>query len=129
MNESTSTPRIFVIDDDVTLRSILSDMLREEGHAVAEFSTTKDAIKALDAGSLPAAVITDNHVEHEGAGLQLLREAAKRNIPRIIISGNAIAPAELIASGGSQARQLIKPFSFDTIISTLDTVVAKGQSL
>ncbi len=83
----------------------------------------------MDASWPPAAIITDNNVEHEGSGLELLREAAKRNIPRILISGHAIAPAELIASGGSQAKQITKPFSFNTIISTLNTVVAKGQSL
>jgi two-component system nitrogen regulation response regulator GlnG len=53
------SPRIFVVDDDRTVRFVLAEALRDAGFAVQAFDSADAALAALGAGERADLVFTD----------------------------------------------------------------------
>ncbi|MFP4390941.1 MAG: response regulator, partial [Desulfococcaceae bacterium] len=50
---------IIIVNDDVTQLSILSGLLKKDGHAVRSFASAEQALRGMDAGRPPDLIITD----------------------------------------------------------------------
>jgi len=85
--EVSSTPEILVVDDDVQMLTLLSEVLRGTGYIVRGASTFEEGRRILDAAT-PDLLITDVRL---GAynGLELVLRARDRaaNMPAIVLTG------------------------------------------
>ena len=67
--------KVLLVDDELTMVQMVTEMLRQEGHEVFPSPTSSDAIAALDTHT-PELVITDLYLDKTRAhGLEILQKA------------------------------------------------------
>jgi CheY-like chemotaxis protein len=92
-DETERRPRVLVVEDEVMIRSMLADSLRDAGCDVVEAASADEALSILKASESPHVVVTDVRMPGESDGLSLA--AAVREtwpwLKVIVTSGNAPA--------------------------------------
>src|SRR5258706_9022833 len=81
--------QILVVDDEVGIRELLSEILSDEGHSV-QLAENATATRSLRARGRPDLVLLDIWMP-DADGITLLKEWATgghRNMPRIMIAGH-----------------------------------------
>lgn len=93
-------PTIFLVDDDEFIRSVLADMLRPAGYAVAEFPSAEAFVAALRPG-MSGCLILDMQMPGM-SGVELQAELRRREIglPIIFLSGHEDVPTTVAAIKG-----------------------------
>ena len=76
---TADTRRIWVVDDDRSVRFVLAAALREAGFAVTAFAAAGEALEALGREAPPALVVTDVRMPGD-SGLQLLDKLKAKNL-------------------------------------------------
>jgi len=115
--------RILIVEDDDSLRRIVSRHLHARGYEVDEVRSAEAAAMALQKGSRPGIVLLDLNLP-AGTGWDLLREpalAAAGSPPVVITSATTVSPRRLAESGC--AGYLSKPFSLDVLVATIERLV------
>ena len=119
--------RVLMVEDDESLRRIVSRHLRAHGYEVDEASSAEGAASAIDDGLRPAVVILDLNLPGD-TGWDLLRGqaiAAAGSPPVIITSAVTVSPKRLAEFGC--AGYLPKPFPLDTLVATLERVLSSEE--
>lgn len=122
--DRSALPSILVVEDDEGLRPILARHLRRQGYDVSEAASAEEAMEALERGSRPALVVLDLNLPGV-TGWDLLRTPAMRSAGRpsvVITSAVTVSPKRLAEFG--IAGYLPKPFSLETLIQTVQRVMA-----
>ena len=119
--------RIFVIDDDRTMRESLSHLLGRAGFEVSVFFRGADAATALSR-DLPDAVVTDMKMPGL-SGMDLLDHIRDEqpDVPVILISAHADVPLAVEAMGKGAFSFLEKPFDPGRLIRVLNHAVEKRR--
>ena len=77
--------KVLLIDDEVTMVQMVTELLREEGHEVFPFSNYKAALEALETHQ-PELVISDLYLDKTRAhGFEILQKARALNPPAVVI--------------------------------------------
>ena len=107
---------VWIIDDDRSIRWVLEKALAREGIAFKSFSTTGDALAALDRDP-PQVVVSDIRMPG-GSGLDLLKELKTRflDLPVIIMTAYSDLDSAVAAFQGGAFEYLPKPFDVDHAI-------------
>ena len=107
--------KVVLVDDELTMVQMVSDLLRQDGHEVFSFSSDYAAIPAL-ATHLPDLVITDLYLDKTRPhGLEILRKAREMNPPPvvIVITGFGTIETAVEAMKNGAFDYLEKPFKVD----------------
>lgn len=82
---------VLLVEDDPSLLAFLADLLAGDGLEVACARTAVEALALLEAGPLPAILVTDIHLAGTLSGLDLARSVAKGwpGIRLLIMSGES----------------------------------------
>ena len=110
--------RIWVVDDDRSVRFVLATALREAGFEVAAFAHAAEAGAALGTQAPPALVLTDVRMPGD-SGLVLLDtlKAAVPGLPVIVMSAHTdVASTAGVFRGGAH-EFLSKPFDLDEAVA------------
>ena len=107
---------VWIIDDDRSIRWVFEKALTREGIAFKSFSTTSDALAALDREP-PQVVVSDIRMPG-GSGLDLLKELKARfaDLPVIIMTAYSDLDSAVAAFQGGAYEYLPKPFDVDHAI-------------
>jgi two-component system, NtrC family, nitrogen regulation response regulator GlnG len=107
---------VWIIDDDRSIRWVFEKALTREGIAFKSFSTTSDALAALDRDP-PQVVVSDIRMPG-GSGLDLLKELKTRfeDLPVIIMTAYSDLDSAVAAFQGGAYEYLPKPFDVDHAI-------------
>jgi DNA-binding response OmpR family regulator len=119
--------RVLIVEDDESLRRIVSRHLRAQGYEVDEASSAEGAASAIDDGLRPDVVILDLNLPGD-TGWDLLRGqsiAAAGSPPVIITSATTVSPKRLAEFGC--AGYLPKPFPLETLVATLERVLSPEE--
>ena len=54
--------KVLLVDDELTMVQMVTEMLRQEGHEVFPYTNSKDALAGLDAHA-PEVVVTDLYLD------------------------------------------------------------------
>ena len=116
--------KIWVIDDDRSIRWVLERALKQAQMDVRSFDNADDALRALERGQ-PDAVITDIRMPGT-SGLQLLAEIAARSpqLPVIIMTAHSDLDSAVSAYQGGAFEYLPKPFDVDEAVELARRAVA-----
>ena len=109
--------RVWLVDDDASIRWVLERALRGDGMAPRAFAAAEGALEALR-GETPDVLITD--IRMPGAsGLELLRRIrdARPALPVIVMTAYSDLGSAVSAYEGGAFEYLAKPFDIDQAVA------------
>ena len=124
---SDRTRRVLIVEDDESLRQILSRHLRTQRYAVDEAASAEGAALAIERGLRHDVVLLDLNLPGD-TGWDLLRgpALAAAGSPLVIItSATTVSPKRLTEFGC--AGYLPKPFPLDTLVATLERLLGSDN--
>lgn len=115
---------ILVVEDEILIRQMLSENLREAGFQVMEAYNADEAISLLQA-TLPALIISDVKMPGSLDGLGLLAQVkvTHPHLPVIITSGHVL-PSQAICAGADNF--VPKPYGFGSMLCAVKNVLEKN---
>jgi len=121
--------RLWVVDDDRSVRIVLSQALRDAGYQVHSFDSADTALSALETETLPDLVITD--VRMPGTdGFSFLDALKKRHdtMPVIVMSAYTDISSTASAFRGGAHEFLSKPFDIDEAVNLVARALPEKTS-
>ncbi len=119
--------RVLIVEDDESLRRIVSQYLRAQAYVVDEAASAEGAARALEAGLRPGVVILDLNLPGD-TGWDLLRGpalGAAGSPPVIITSATTVSPRKLAEF--RCAGYLPKPFPLETLVATIERLISSEE--
>ncbi len=117
---------ILVVEDEMLIRIMVSDSLRDAGLNVIEAANADEAICILHSGVTIDLMLSDVRMPGSMDGLELLDYSLEMfpTLPVIITSGHSL-PNDALARG---ARHFLgKPYSFDKAVAMIELELAKAR--
>lgn len=117
--------RILVVEDELLIRMVLSDELRDVGYHVIEACSADEALAIIETEA-PELIISDVRMPGrlDGLGLLAVVRETRPNLPVIITSSHLQAP-HAIADGATQF--VAKPYSLELVVEIVKAELAKSQ--
>ena len=115
--------RVLIVEDDESLRRIVSRHLRSQGFVVDEAASAEAAVSTLEGGLRPGIVILDLNLPGD-TGWDFLRGpalGAAGSPPVVITSAITVSPRRLDEFGC--AGYLPKPFPLETLMATIERLL------
>ncbi|MHB8521250.1 MAG: sigma-54-dependent transcriptional regulator [Limisphaerales bacterium] len=123
--------KVLLVDDEVTMVQMVSEMLRSEGHEVCPFTNGNAAFESL--GSVaPELVITDLYLEKARAvGLEILQKARALNPPALVILITGFGSIETAVEAMKKGAYdyLEKPFKLDELKLCVQRALSYNDAL
>lgn len=116
------TATILVVDDDPGIRSLLLDLLNEEGYTV-RLATDGLGALAQFAVELPAVVLSDLHMPRMN-GWELLDAVRERALPVRVVFMSAGAQVHQEAARHGADAAFCKPFDLDQVLTVVASLAA-----
>ena len=116
---------ILIVEDELLIRFMLSDGLRDEGYHVIEACNADEALTVLETAT-PDLLISDVRMPGSLDGLALLRavRGTLTNLPVIIMSGH-MNSAQAEAEGAT--RFVAKPYAMDAMFEAVRDVLGQPE--
>jgi FixJ family two-component response regulator len=120
-------PTVYVVDDDVSVREALKNLLQSVGLKVETFNSA-DKFLSSQPASAPSCLILD--VRLPGlSGLDLQRQLAQANheIPIVFITGHGDIPMSVRAMNAGAVEFLTKPFRDQDLLDAVRQAVERDR--
>ncbi|ARP83970.1 two-component system response regulator [Bordetella genomosp. 8] len=120
--------RILVVDDEVGIRELLSEILYDEGHTV-ELAENAAQARAARLRSRPDLVLLDIWMP-DTDGVSLLKEWGSQGLldmPVIMMSGHATIDTAVEATRIGALDFLEKPITLQRLLKTISAALARGR--
>jgi PAS domain S-box-containing protein len=126
---AVATPRgqgqtILVVEDDATVRSVVSDALKDLGYSVLTASDARSAIPLLQSEEAIELLISDVILPHvNGRKLAEIARTSRPTLKVLFVSGyaeNAMVRADFLDEG---MDMLTKPFALDTLAARVHAML------
>lgn len=121
--------RILVVDDEIGIRELLSEILYDQGHLV-ELAENAAQARAARLNGRPDLVLLDIWMP-DTDGVSLLKEWCSQGLldmPVIMMSGHATLDTAVEATRIGAADFLEKPITMAKLLKTVQTVLARPPS-
>ncbi|OHE84088.1 MAG: nitrogen regulation protein NR(I) [Lysobacterales bacterium RIFOXYA1_FULL_69_10] len=120
------TRQVWIVDDDRSIRFVLSAALRQAGYAVDVFERASDALDALDTREPPALLFTDVRMPGDD-GLVLLEKLKQRlpALPVVVMSAYTDVASTAGAFRGGAHEFLSKPFDLDEAVALAERALQR----
>jgi len=121
-------PEIWVVDDDPSLRLVMSEALNEAGYRVRALISAEDMLAALRSQQ-PAALITDIRLPGQD-GLALLKRvrATSPALPVIVVTAHSDLGSAVSAYQSGAFEYLPKPFDLDELVGLVARALQTQES-
>ena len=123
-----TTPTIFVVDDQASVRLALAEMLSVFGYEVASYDSADALLATLDGGERGCVVADVRMPGTDGIGL--VRELARRRIalPVVLISGHADVPMAVAAIKAGAEDFIEKPVDDVQLVAAINRGLARASA-
>ncbi len=121
---------ILVVDDEMGIRELLSEILGDEGHVVATAENAQQA-RELRAAAKPDLVLLDIWMP-DTDGVTLLKEWQRDGLltmPVIMMSGHATIDTAVEATRIGALNFLEKPISLQKLLKAVQQGISRGQEV
>ncbi|PVZ39632.1 PAS domain-containing sensor histidine kinase [Pseudomonas sp. CC120222-01a] len=106
---------VMLVEDQDTLRLLISEVLEDQGHHVQAFSDGRSALEALQTGLRPDLLITDIGLPGGIDGYQVAAACQKLSGTVAVLYITGYASNRVDASPGQHCAVLFKPFDLATL--------------
>jgi len=116
---------ILIIEDDLRIGALVSEVLREAGYATELLPDLEAARKLAESGARPAAIISDLVVEESGdpARIPAHINAIFPGVPITLMTG--VPPKRRAHLGVSHDRVLEKPFELEALLQAVASMLTE----
>ena len=119
--------RIIIIDDDESIRKILSTILQEEGYTVDTANTGKEGIRKTNDNCFNLALIDMKLPDIEGIDLLLKIKDTTPRMRKIIITGFPTIQNAMEAVNRRADAFILKPFEVEKVLQTIREQLKKQE--
>ncbi len=121
--------KIFVIDDDPSLRKALTLVLEQEGMAVSTFNSAEDFL-STEIPVCRCCAIVDMHMPGmNGLELQSVLLKKRINLPVIFLTGYGEIPSSVEAIKAGAEDYLVKPVTSDKLLAAVHLALARFDEI
>ena len=119
-------PVVHLIDDDESLRTALTRLLRATGHEVRAYGTVADFLLART-GTLRGCLLLDVRMPGGPNGLELQKALSRQGetLPVIFLTGHANLPMGIQAMKDGAFDFLTKPIKQEDLLRAVDAALAR----
>lgn len=121
------TARILVVDDDKSVRKVLTTILEDEGYVVESVGTAKKAIERSRRKFYNLALIDIRLPDMDGIGLLTKMKDATPKMRKIIITGYPTLQNAVEAVNRGADAYILKPFDMEKVLKTIEEELRKQQ--
>jgi FixJ family two-component response regulator len=128
METNSSTPVVFVVDDDVSVRESLEPLIRWAGWQPETFASAQEFLSrpAIDA---PSCLVLDVKLPGlNGLELQTRVAADRSEMPIIFITGHGDIPMTVRAMKAGAVEFLTKPFADDVLLAAIRQAIERSRA-
>jgi DNA-binding response OmpR family regulator len=126
MNDDTTAPRAYVLEDDPDIAALEADLLREMGFTVVTCTRIVELGDLMDV-ALPHLMVVDVMLpDGDGGDITELLRSAWPGIPAIFVSA---ANRERLAELAPIGPVVAKPFDLDAFRTAVDEALAGAREL
>ena len=124
-----TTPVVFVIDDDRSVRDALSSLIRSVGLGVETFGSAQEFLKSK-LPDAPCCLVLDVRLPRlSGLDLQKRMVEAGMDIPIIFITGHGDIPMSVRAMKAGAVEFLTKPFRDQDLLDAIEAAIERDRAL
>lgn len=118
---------VLIVDDEPTVRMLISDVLDELGYAAIEAADATSALKVLQSNVRLDLLITDVGLPGGMNGRQMADAARQHrpSLPVLFITGYAEKAAIRSGDLGPGMHVLIKPFAMEDLVSRIEFIIKR----
>jgi two-component system, NtrC family, response regulator AtoC len=123
--------KVLLVDDEITMVQMVTELLRGEGHEVFPFTNGNAAIEAIETIA-PELVITDLYLDKTRAhGLDILNKARQLNPPAVVIVITGFGSIETAVEAMKKGAYdyLEKPFKLDELKLCLQRALSYNDAV
>jgi FixJ family two-component response regulator len=122
-----TTPIVFVVDDDISVRESLELLIQMSGWRAETFASAREFL-ARPRASVPSCVILDLALP-DGSGLDLQQRVAadRSEMPVIFITGHGDVSQSVRAMKAGALEFLTKPFREDVLMSAIRQALERSR--
>jgi FixJ family two-component response regulator len=123
-----TTPIVFVVDDDVSVRESLELMIRWAGWQPETFASAREFLSHPRV-LVPSCLVLDvNLPDLNGLDLQKRVAGDRIDMPIIFITGYGDVPMTVQAMKAGAVEFLMKPFSDDVLLNAIQHAIERSQT-
>jgi FixJ family two-component response regulator len=125
---SEPLPRVYLVDDDASVRKALTRVLESAGHPVETFESARQFLASGRAQCSPGCLVLDVRMP-ELSGLDLQEELRRANalLPIVFITGHGDIPMSVRAMKAGAADFLAKPVKAADLKRAVATALARAM--
>lgn len=124
-----STPIVFVVDDDISVRESLETLIRCEGWTPETFASAQEFL-AHPRVDVPSCLVLDYSLPGlNGLELQKCIGSDRKEMPVIFITGHGDVPMTLKAMKAGAVEFLTKPFGDETLINAIRQSIERSYAV
>jgi FixJ family two-component response regulator len=122
-----SSPVVFVVDDDISVRESLDLLIEHEGWRAKTFASAQEFLDCPRAG-VPSCLVLDLSLPGLD-GLQLQKRVAveRTDMPIIFITGYGDVPKTVQAMKGGAVEFLTKPFNDEVLLTAIRQALERSR--
>jgi CheY-like chemotaxis protein len=118
-------PTVLVVDDEILVRVVIAEYLRDCGYRVLEAGTPEDAVALLGSKLKIDIVFTDLELPGHSSGLELARWIRRRHPDvRVIVTSGVYSSAELAGELCEAGPPITKPYESDAVVQRIRSLTA-----
>jgi FixJ family two-component response regulator len=127
LSMSSAIPIVFIVDDDVSVRESLEELIRSEGWQPETFESAQDFLTRPRV-LVPSCLVLDFSLPGLN-GLELQKRVAveRTDIPIIFITGYGNVPMTVQAMKAGAIEFLTKPFGDDVLVSAVRSALERSR--
>ncbi len=119
--------RILIVDDDESIRTVLSTILSDEGYSVDMARTGKEAVKKSNTKLYNLALIDIRLPDTEGTTLLTRIKKTSPRMRKIIITGYPSLQNAVNALNKGADAYVMKPFDMRKVLATIEEQLEKQE--
>ncbi len=116
-------PKVFVVDDDASVRVALGRLIRSAGLEVETFVSAEDLLETWPSDSAGCLILDVQLPGLSGLELQSKLAASGSTVPIVFITAHDDPDARTQALNGGAAEFLEKPFDDEALITAIHTAI------
>jgi RNA polymerase sigma factor (sigma-70 family) len=119
---------VYLVDDDVSVRDAVEDLLRSVGLEVQSFASTQEFLRGKR-GDAPGCIVLDVRLPG-GSGLEIQNALAKagNELPIVFISGHSNIPISVRAMKAGAIEFLTKPLNEQELLDAVQAGIARDRT-